>query len=114
MRTSVTPQRKSAICYTKPIKSIVPENYCYIEGCIFNSLYKCDICDNHVCMKHKFGNTKEFLICCNCYFNEEYGDIIYANGRHYYNKNKRSKYFQKFLNCISFEWIHNKVKPINY
>lgn len=111
MRTPVTPQRKSATCYTKPIKSIVPENYCYIKGCIYNSLYRCDICRNHVCINHKLGDTKDFLVCSECYVNEEYREIIYTNGIHYYNKNKRCKYFQIFLNFISFEWTRNKVQP---
>jgi hypothetical protein len=107
-----TSQRKSAICYPKPTKTVIPENYCYIEGCIFNSLYKCNICDNHVCINHKFGDlNQDFIVCRNCNVNPEYRDIICTNNKYYYNKNKRNKYIQKFINCISFEWLHNKVHP---
>ena len=80
------------------------------KGCIYNSLYRCAICRNHVCINHKLGHTKDFLVCSECYVNDEYRDIIYTNGIHYYNKNKRCKYFQIFLNFISFEWTRNKVQ----
>ena len=110
MITTDYPERKSGVFYTKPIKSIVPENYCYIEKCPLNSMFQCEICKNHICLQHKIGKLNEFLVCCNCYYNSEYTDIINSNVIYHYNKNKRNKYFQKFLNCISFEWTH-KVNP---
>lgn len=102
-------KRRSGILHKIPKNSIVPHNYCSIQNCPTPSIFACEICKNCMCLKHKFGN-KDYTVCTYCYWNPNYYDIIQGNIMHYDDKNKRNKYFQKFLNCLSFEWIY-KIRP---
>ena len=102
--------RRTAVSYPNKLTSVVPADpYCYVYTCSLCGLFRCEICKKHICFNHKYGRTNEFLVCAECYFHPLYTDIININQTYFKNKNKRNKYFQKFIDIISFEWVCNKV-----
>lgn len=85
--------------------------YCFIEGCSTQSLYCCEICKNYMCLKHKNYKTNyDSAVCTSCTFNPDHKYTVMSIEYDNYLKNKRSIYFQKFIDFISLEWLSRKCR----